>query len=335
MNRKIEISIIIPAFNAEKYIEKCIKSALNQTFKNIEIIVVDDGSTDRTPQICDDIAVIYNNVKVYHIPNSGVAAARNLGIEKTSGDYIQFIDSDDTIAPSLTEQLYINMINHKADISLCGFYLLSNDTAQIIKPKRGKEDIKRFTNTMEYWLISPVIGSPCNKLFSREIIEANNIRFPNGISFAEDYIFNINYFKYINSFFCVDKPLYYYHINTMNSLHKINGENIEERWKRCEDIIVNIQLMLKDHHIDNIKLVSNLFSYLLVDNLIYRIKKYDSNEIKKWIYSIFQNKKYSSYINNSSKLTRHPRATIVIGCLKNMLRGFCPKLSFFVIKLLY
>lgn len=335
VNNKIQVSIIIPAYNAEKTIEKCLESALCQTYKNIEIIVIDDGSIDETPRICDDIAVIYKNVKVYHISNSGAAVARNYGIEKASGDYIQFIDSDDTIEISLTEQLYLSMINYQVDISLCGFNLFSGDIRHTIKPKRGKADIKSFTDIMEYWLISPIIGSPCNKLYSRKIIEENNIRFPNGILFAEDYIFNIIYFKYVTSFFCVDKSLYNYHIDSLNSLHKINGENIEERWERCEEIIINIELMLKKHGIYNEKLVSNMFSYLLVDNLIYRIKRNETNEIKFWMDSVLENKKYIRCICSSSILVRHPRATIVIKCLKNIIKGICPELSFFIIGLLY
>ena len=145
------ISIIIPVYNVEKYLAKCLDSVLNQTYKNLEIILVDDGSKDNSGAICDEYAKRDNRIIVVHQKNSGVSKARNLGMSMATGDYIGFIDSDDTIEANMYEVLLKNAIESGAEISYCGLKQIqldgkidySNNTLEkrVVKKEEAIKDI--------------------------------------------------------------------------------------------------------------------------------------------------------------------------------------------------
>ena len=117
MNQKV--SIVIPVYNVEKYIERCLKSILNQTLDSIEVIVIDDGSTDNSGKICDEFSTKYKNVKTFHKRNGGVSSARNLGISIAKGEYIGFVDPDDFIHVNMYKELYENAKKVNSDIAIC------------------------------------------------------------------------------------------------------------------------------------------------------------------------------------------------------------------------
>lgn len=123
MNEKLEnkVSVIIPAYNAEKYIERSVKSVLSQTYTNLEIILVDDGATDSTGMICDELASKDSKIKVFHKKNGGMSDARNFGINEASGDYICFLDADDTYHDTFVEKLLQEIISYNADIAVSGY----------------------------------------------------------------------------------------------------------------------------------------------------------------------------------------------------------------------
>lgn len=117
------ISVIIPVYKVEKYIVKCVESILAQTYRNLEIILVDDGSPDNCPGICDEFAALDTRVRVIHKDNSGVSDARNIGLNVAKGEYIGFIDSDDWIAPNMYETLLASIIKYDADIAVCDYQI--------------------------------------------------------------------------------------------------------------------------------------------------------------------------------------------------------------------
>ncbi len=121
------VSVIVPVYKVEKYINKCLDSILSQTYRNIEIILVDDGSPDRCPEICDEYARKDNRVKVIHKENGGVSSARNRGIEESNGEYITFVDADDWIEPDMYEKMVKNLIDSNADSVFCGFKTVFDD----------------------------------------------------------------------------------------------------------------------------------------------------------------------------------------------------------------
>lgn len=180
----VTISIIIPVYNSEKYLTACIDSVLAQTLADFELILVDDGSSDKSGEICDGYALRDERVKVYHTENSGSSAARNYGIDRACGSYLGFIDSDDVIEPDMYELLYNNMIREDADMSMCGLAdvydgkVTNKKDKNIYKVMDAEEAIK---TVMEAELTSV---TPVNKLYKRELFD--DTRYPVGKDSGED-----------------------------------------------------------------------------------------------------------------------------------------------------
>lgn len=202
------ISVIIPVYNVEKYLDRCLESVVNQTYKNLEIILVDDGSPDNCPKMCDEWAKRDERVKVIHkVENSGVSSARNDGIELCSGKWLAFIDSDDWINSDFFTEMINQIGGEDCDIFiLSGYIKESNDNTEI---KRGiseivvynkKDDIElmmvRALISPRYKKIYPVISVPWNKLyrtaFVKDCYNQEQIRFDKALSAWEDAFFNFN-----------------------------------------------------------------------------------------------------------------------------------------------
>lgn len=203
-----KVSVIVAAYNIEDYIVKCLESIANQTYKNLEVIVVDDGSNDNTGKLADEFAENDNRFIVIHKENGGVSSARNKGIDVASGDFIGFVDGDDTIENDMYEMLVDNAIKYDADISHCGYKVIENnketlfyDTKQIIIQDRKKGLVDLFEGT----LIEP---SLCNKIFKRSIV--GSIRLDESIKINEDLYFNVLLFNRSKKSIFEDKPKYYY-----------------------------------------------------------------------------------------------------------------------------
>lgn len=202
MNRPV-YSIIIPLYNAESSIEACLKSVLSQDVCDKEIILVNDGSTDRTPVICEKYVKQYSCVKAIHQKNLGVSEARNRGIEEARGEWISFVDADDTVYPCYLSEF--DKQENKADLSYFGSYFRSDDgcNATYYLPEiifRGRSEIEKGIlmlkqNTVNYGHY----GYTWNKFFKASIIREHNIRFTPGIYFKEDEIFVNDYVQHINS----------------------------------------------------------------------------------------------------------------------------------------
>ena len=170
------VSIVIPVYNTDKYLRRCIKSVINQTYNNLEIIIVDDGSTDKSMEICQEFLVHDKRIKLISKKNEGQAIARNIGIASSNGNYLGFVDSDDYIMEDMIESLLLNLIKYDADVSICGFY-----TDYIIKKKKNYSfpDLQIFNNTelMDKYINTPIINSIIwNKLYKKELWD--NITFP-------------------------------------------------------------------------------------------------------------------------------------------------------------
>lgn len=180
------VSIIIPLYNRKHLIRRCVESVCAQTYKNLEIIVVDDGSTDEPDAVLAELAQD-TRVKIIRKPNGGVSSARNAGLDAATGTYVQFVDSDDTILPQTTELCVGVMQAHQAD---CVIFGLSTEPASLV-PGVGEGEAAAFESLREYMAVccgSGGICGPVNKLFRRELLA--DVRFPLGISMGEDMIFN-------------------------------------------------------------------------------------------------------------------------------------------------
>lgn len=220
------ISIIIPAYNVENYIETSINSVLNQTYKNIEVIVINDGSTDNTRQILNRFEGKDNRLKIIHKENTGVSDTRNQGIEMATGDYIGFIDSDDEIMPNMYEILYLNIKKYNADISHCGFELRNKNFS---KNFNGTGNIhiqsqkEALVSLLKGDLFEPAIW---NKLYRRKMLE--NVKFDKRVKFNEDLLFNVDAFKNAKKVVFHDLPLYKYIHNPLSASRSTQSYEIQK-----------------------------------------------------------------------------------------------------------
>ena len=232
MNPKV--SIIVPIYNSEKYMSKCIESILNQTLSEIEIILVNDGSTDNSRKIIENYAKKDNRIKVIHQQNSGPSVARNKGIRIAKGKYIGFVDSDDYIEPNMYEELYNNANNKNIEVAMCSYNEkhLYNDIEYVIKPKLDsnriyeKEDIKQgiistFSKNDNYGFYSL-----CNKLYLKEWLIKENLTIDTNRDHGEDARLNLILLTKVNSIYFINKPLYNYYIRKRESLTTVVRDNM-------------------------------------------------------------------------------------------------------------
>ena len=186
-----KISIIVPIYNSENTIERCINSLKDQTYKAIEIILINDGSKDTSAQICDSYAKKDDRIKVYHKKNEGVSVARNLGISNAHGDFLLFVDSDDSLSLDACEILMQNQILHDSDCIIFGFNQLSGS---IWTPESNKQYLSfdDFKKDYVYWLNTELLSSSVNKLYKKTKLTD---LFPPRMSFGEDLVFSLSYLK--------------------------------------------------------------------------------------------------------------------------------------------
>ena len=210
-----KVSIIIPAYNAEKYIKRCIESIIKQTYKNIEVLVVDDGSTDNTPKIIDDIAQTDKRIVVIHKQNGGVSLARNIAIEKATGKYIMFTDSDDWLENDMVEKMVNKTTSTDCDIVICGYNNYYENSKQIESKLLNPKNYKLFTELITDDKTN-FGGFPWNKLMKRTCVK--NLYNAN-IHYFENLLFFLENFDTKTKFEYINEPLYNYSINDTSALH--------------------------------------------------------------------------------------------------------------------
>lgn len=201
------ISVIVPIYKVEAYLDECVQSIVNQTYKNLEIILVDDGSTDNCPQMCDDWAIRDSRIKVIHKKNAGAAAARNSALDIAKGDYFGFVDSDDYIADNMFEELLKALLDSGKKISYCTAYrVLPNGTAlpTIYSSSEGILNVTESINEVFYWRIDTAVWS---KLFERSVFDG--IRFPEGET-NEEFPILLPLISNAGGIINTGKTLYYY-----------------------------------------------------------------------------------------------------------------------------
>ena len=199
MNPKI--SIIVPVYNVDRYLENCINSIINQSFYNFELILIDDGSEDDSGKICDNYAKKDKRIKVIHKKNEGVSRARNIGIDLSKGKYIMFCDSDDFVKRDWCKGLYDLQKNNLNSICLCGFTTINfrGNKCEYIDKVLDKNKKINHINIKDFFLLyeKHLVNSPCNKIYESQIIKKNNIKFNENITLGEDLLFNLKYFEFV------------------------------------------------------------------------------------------------------------------------------------------
>ncbi len=316
------ISVIIPIYNAEEYLDSCIESIVNQTYKELEIILIDDGSADRSSEMCDEWAKKDSRIKVIHTENGGGARARNFGLDAATGDYIAFVDSDDIIHPEMYDILYNCIIGNNCDVAECSYsteYPLEEKTDNSLIAVYNKEETVREN----------ICGKHCqqliwNKLYKREIV--GDIRFTAG-KLIDDEFFVYKVLGNSNKTAVINSKLYFYRQQENSVMHRKyslkrlaaveakaeRAEYIKDRFPKlyrdaciiaAGSCIYNGQMCLKNLSANDIK---TAFEFLVPIYKSYKIKYPDLNKM------IFKHKIWYMIANISLKLCCRMRNMLNIG----------------------
>src|SRR5690554_3016212 len=225
MSKQPFLSVIIPVYNAKDYLRVCINSIIGQKFKDYELILVNDGSTDISGDICDEYANSLSNIKVYHIKNGGVSHARNYGLEKAKGKYIHFVDSDDSICSNMYTDYFEVLQSMDYDLLVSGATInyISNNRKKVLKSDKkvsvlNQKDMRNFLLSLKIedktWMLNVI----WNKWFKKDFLLEHNMSFKDDICPGEDFIFVVDAMLNIDKLYVSNESYYNYMIRDNNSL---------------------------------------------------------------------------------------------------------------------
>lgn len=279
MENKPLISIIVPVYNMENYLSVCVDSILAQTYTNLEIILVNDGSKDSSAQICDEYAEKDTRIKVVHKANGGLSSARNAGMDIATGEYIGFVDSDDSIRPNFFEILYDNLLKTDSDVSVCRFLNCTTQEGDQTIAKQAENDLITFTSEesiINMFIGKHFVGHVCNKLFKAELVK--DIRFFEELKNFEDAPFSFAAILRSKKICFTEQRLYNYLMRQGSILRQGFNKNLLHALVACD----KIDMMLKEHSLDiSMKKYYDTF-VILTDIIVLRRLGNDKKVIKKY-----------------------------------------------------
>ncbi len=247
-----KLSIIIPIYNVEKYLDKCVQSAISQTLQDIEIILIDDESPDNCPQLCDEYARQDSRIKVVHKKNGGLGFARNSGLEVATGEYVTFLDSDDFVDLYTYEHLYNLALKNSLDAIYYKYTRFTKEDEVV--PSQPNNDITKYCDEDVKELMLDIIASEpdakvdhkiqcssCTAMYRMDIIKENNVRFHSERELiSEDLIFNLDFLKYANKVALNNSAYYHYRVTPTSLTSTIRIDRIEKHSKLYNFIINNL-----------------------------------------------------------------------------------------------
>lgn len=272
-------SIIVPVYKTEQYLDKCILSILQQTYSDFEVILVDDGSPDKCPQICDEYEKKDNRIKVIHKENGGVSSARNSGMALATGKYIWFIDSDDYIETDSLQRLYDIQNKYVANL-----YIFNNTFVSEVYIKNMDEFLERYYFTY-------LLGfEPWNKLYERSIIQENGLYFDTQETIGEDLLFNINYYRILfmkqqGSIFFVGQKYYQYVERGESAMNSASKNRIKQQLRLFDKIQDKLNQIINEKSI----------MYLFLMHLISGINQSKQGQLSCEEFARIDFNKYSSF----------------------------------------
>lgn len=295
------ISVIVPVYNIEDFIEKCVESIINQTYKNLEIILINDGSKDKSGQICNQLKEKYKNIKVIHKNNEGLSEARNDGIKSAKGKYISFIDGDDYIKSNMYELLYNALKENDCDIAECGFIKKMPDSTEIIINNCKENQILPGEDAMKSSINNSIFSTVAwNKLYKKSIFEEHNIFYPKS-KLHEDQFTTYKIFEKSKKSIKIKESLYYY-VQRDNSIMKTF--NIK-RLDGCE-AIKETMAFIENKYKYMLPEVIDIYYKILIENLqmLYENKQ-SIPEYKKYAKLIRKDLQiYKQYITNKKIINK-------------------------------
>ena len=245
MNKPL-ISVIVPVYNVEKYLAKCLESIIDQTYTNLEIICINDGATDNSLQILNEYSRKDKRIKVINNENKGVGASRNIGLELAMGDYVSFIDSDDWVDNTLYEKC-INVLGEKTEVVIFGAKIFNIKNGKIYK---GQYSSKKFKNNFDIKKLFKYYPVAWNKLYKRKFLIRNNITFPN-YKTAEDQLFFVKAILQAKNIKILKEDLYFYTKYRNNTLSNRIDEKDFSNIQNCLDILKFLNLIEVDEKLKN------------------------------------------------------------------------------------
>lgn len=299
------ISIIVPVYNVEKYLKKCVDSIVNQTYKNLEIILVDDGATDNSGKICDELVELDNRIKVYHKKNGGLSDARNYGVERAAGDYIGFVDSDDYIDAEMYEKLYEAIKKENVDVAECNLKIVYPEKTDLFTDQKYYQICNKQEYLEEYLKIEKIFGSACVRLTKADI--AKKLKFPVG-KLYEDTYYAYDLIGIVDKYVIMDNPYYNY----------LMRENSITNAKFNPRIFDLIEIVEKFHtnvykNYPSLKEAADcrkMYAYFSVLNSILLEEDFKNNSFYKQIIDYFK-EEYTKLLRNKY-ITRNRKLSILL-----------------------
>ena len=275
-NKEIKLSIVAAVYNLEKYLPRCLDALVNQTLQEIEILCVDDGSTDSAPQIIDEYARKYpGKVKAFHKPNGGEFTTRNYGLERAQGEYVTFVDTDDYVELNWAEKLYTAAKENNADLAVCGFERIDLKTNKVIATNMTNfgKTVKNIGPEDDFLLfINP---APWNKVYKREKIK--DLRFLPFRGF-NDTMFLASCYTKMDKIAFIPDVLYHYYLRYDSQIHTVNKQDVENLKKYLLEVK---KLYIETNKYEEMKYILDTFAFLhLGTSVMYRVSYDNSVNIK-------------------------------------------------------
>lgn len=334
MRDDIDISVIVPIYNTAKYLNKCLKSILNQIFKNIEIILIDDGSTDNSLDICNYYKSNYKNVSIYSQKNSGPSVARNFGLKKAKGKYVSFVDSDDYIDLDMYSHMMNANDSRNVDVIISSYVVVDLDNEKVIRKKEYKNNyelIFKDDDKIKRYLLNKISLSPCDKLFRREFLIENNINFLENV-YYEDINMILKCMYYSKEISITNNAFYNYtqrqnsitHTTTLKHLNDFKSEirkcyEFINRHYNFSEIEVYIRSLKFLHTSMLLKMLKNLSKEKEVEEYFKKLPKHmiifgasSAGELIKYFCDLFNIKVQYYSDNDSCKWGQYFNDTLVL-----------------------
>ncbi|WP_163318158.1 glycosyltransferase [Dysgonomonas sp. 520] len=322
------ISVIIPVYNIEKLLNRCLDSVVGQTYTNLEIILIDDGSADSSPQICDQYAEHDLRIKVVHKENGGVSAARNLGLDIASGDYISFVDSDDWLEPDMYDTLVTYLKNDPTDI--LRFNACKKGEVFTSTHLSGNFEGNRMTDEVVLSMIGSeklgeifLMGVPWIYLYRREVIERNNIRFDVNLRRSEDRLFCITTMLYARKITFVKDVLYHYEVLTTSLSNKYDPLRWQQELYYLDMLRKEYTKVFSPQYVEKadkrIKSDYVLRVVISLDNLFFSVNDNTFRHNYKQVRNIINNEKVRKSVQDLKQVKTGIRKRFLFFCVKHRL----------------
>lgn len=324
----MKYSVIIPVYNVEKYIDRCLKSIISQNYDDLEIIVIDNGSTDSSSSICDTYASEYSNISVYHIENHGVGSARNFGLSKARGEFIYFVDSDDYLVGNLFAD-FDDKLASDLDLVVFSYYnsfeedLTEKHRTLKLLPYNGNYNQGGFIKIFEELFLSDMLYTVWNKIYRREFLLENNLFFEQ-YELGEDVRFNLEVYRKINKIYLSQDFYYVYVIGRKGSaMSEYNPKRLQYQLQELK----LVASQLSDWNIDSSDFVNIVKARILMGN-IYNItkQKLPVNKKVKLVKEICKRQDIEDFIKNDSSVL-NPLIKLLLKCRMYVVLIYIKKLQ--------